>query len=110
MSYGQMNTYSDKRIAIAVEFTKFKEGVAFEKIVMQYSEEALEAMFNLVERFLKNEILNGHKNDSTRTAEIVTMAEFFKYSTYKKSERWWEELYGAHLMNGVLWEILGLII
>ena len=99
--------YTAARIGIAVEIAKFKEIVAFEKIIMQYSEEAIEAMFNLAQRFLKNETLSG---PPPRQAEIVTMLEFFKYSTYRKSPKWWEELYGAHLMNEVLGEIMRLIL
>lgn len=104
-NYFQEN-YNKKRIAIALECKRFKQVVAFQAIIGKYPADALEAMFNLVQQFLKNELMNA-KND--RHAEIVSMIEFFKYTNYSQSQKWWEELYGAHLMSGVLEEIITLV-
>jgi hypothetical protein len=96
----------NRRITIATDFKQFKKIVAFQKMVSSYPLEAVKAMFNLIQVYLKNESTHG---DSSRHTEILILMEFFKYSNYSSLNTWWDELYEAQLMSGVLEEIMALV-
>jgi hypothetical protein len=101
-----MSEHINKRITIATEFKQLKRIVEFQKMVSAYPVEATKAMFNLIYSYLKNESTYA---DSTRRNEILILMEFFKYSNYSTLNTWWDELYEAQLMSGVLEEILALV-
>ena len=96
------------RIHIATEIKQFKRVVEFQKMILGYPSEAIEAMFFYVQKYLKNECVASQLKPD-RYLEIVSLMEFFKLNNYLKSKKWWEELYEGHLMNGVLEEIMELI-
>jgi hypothetical protein len=98
--------FINKRITIATEFKQLKKIVAFQKMVSDYPLEAVKAMFNLIQTYLKNE---SDYADTNRRREILILMEFFKYSNYSSLDTWWDELYEAQLMSGVLEEIMALV-
>jgi hypothetical protein len=100
-------SYNTKRVAIALELKRFKQVVEFQAVLLKYPSDALEAMFHLVQKFLKNELNNS---DLGRRAGIISMIDFFTYSNYVNSEKWWDTLYSTHLMNSILEEIIALVI
>ena len=97
--------FINKRITIATDFKQFKKVVAFQKMVSAYPPEAVNAMFNLIQTYLKNE---SNCADTNRRTEILILMEFFKYSNYSTLDTWWNELYEAQVMSGVLEEIMAL--
>jgi hypothetical protein len=96
----------NRRITIATEFKQLKKIVEFQKMVYAYPVEATKAMFNLIQAYLKNE---SNYADRNRRNEILIFMEFFKYSNYSTLKTWWDELYEAHVMSGILEEILALV-
>ena len=99
---------STERISIAIEFKRLNQVVVFHKLLASYPVEAVEAIFNLAQYYLKNECLSGLIKPE-RHSDIIIMLEFFKYANYKNSKTCFQELYGAHLMNTVLEEIMRFI-